>query len=352
MRPPWAWHRRALRLPPARGELGSDAPICVVHLVRAANGLDSLRAFADALRSHPPGSEHDLVFAMKGFRSPDDAKPYLQEVSDLPHRALFFPDRGFDLGVYFAVAGMLRSSRYCFLNSHARPLVDGWLAKLDAALDQPSVGQVGATGSWTSSHSWIMYSLGLPSGYRGLLPPLPVAREEIMDIQLERLSLGRRSLLNSLRVRAEVLPRLPEEIFGFEPFPTPHLRPNSFMITHEVLKSLQLFTVRSKMDTYVLESGRGSITNQLKRLGLISQVVDSAGIGYGPELWDRSYTFWQGDQKGLLVADNQTRIYANGTQSRRRVLSTVAWGLKADPGVKTLGSAEPHMQTLDRKHMW
>src|SRR5580698_10656189 len=164
MRTPWDWGRKPLRLPATAQ--GSDGPPCVIHLVRAVNGIDSLREFAAALRAHPPGVEHELVLAMKGFASRAEAAPYIEETSDLAPRVEFFPDVGLDLGLLFAAVARLRRNRYCFINSHTRPAVAGWLAKLDAALALPDVGMVGATGSWLSSHSWLTYSIGLPSFYR------------------------------------------------------------------------------------------------------------------------------------------------------------------------------------------
>lgn len=330
-RPPWAWNHRPLAPLEAVAEDGAERGPCLVHLVRKVNGTAPPREFVECLRTHPPGIEHELVFAMKGFSSPEDAKPYLEGVQDLAPRVLFFPDRHFDLGVYFATAARLRRERYCFTNSNARPLVDGWLAKLSAALDRPGVGQVGATGAWTSQHSWLKYSMGLPSVYRGLIPPPPVARKLLMEIELERYWKDHRSRWDSVQARLRTLSRIPEELLGFEPFPTYHLRPNSFMITHIHLAKLRLFSVKNKMDTYAIESSRESITRQLQRRGLASLVVDRAGSVYPPEKWDRSRVFWQGDQEGLLVADNQTLYYANGNAERRKLLAMIAWGTSADP---------------------
>ena len=50
-----------------------------------------------------------------------------------------------------------------------------------------------------------------------------------------------------------------------------------------------------------------------------------------PERWAQSRTFWQGDQEGLMVADNQTCLYSNGAPERRRLLSAFAWGREAEP---------------------
>lgn len=338
MRPPWAWRQTPLRLPPTPPGVGGGDPPCLVHLVRERNGLRWFRAFAESLRAHPPGIECELVLAMKGFASRAQAAPYLAEVADLAPEVLFFPDRGFEWGVYLPLVARLRRDRYCFVNSHARPLVDDWLAKLDAALARPDVGQVGATGSWASVHSWVMSMAGLPNAYRGLFPVRQVVRGLTMEIQREAASLRIGSDLNrshstvsAMRLRLRSVPRVPREFVDFEPFPARHLRTNAFMVSHAALRELCLPAVRNKMDTYVLESGRQSITAQLERIGLHSLVVDCAGAVHSPEQWDRSRTLWQGEQERLLVADNQTLCYTAGTFARRSLLSNLAWGVSADP---------------------
>jgi hypothetical protein len=329
VRPPWEWPRRPMSL--ARTLEDPSGPPCVVHLVRAVNGLDSLRGFLAALRAHPPGIEHELVLAMKGFASPAEAEPYIAAAADLAPKIAFFPDRGLDLGLYFAAAARLRRGRYCFVNSHTRPVVDGWLAKLTATFDQRDVGMVGATGSWSSLHSWVMYSLGLPSAYREALPPIAQARELLLGIDLEQLGVPRRSRREWLSTRMRLLSQLPEELLAFPPFPTPHLRNTTFMVAHEVLADMRLFVVRNKMDTYVLESGSLNITRQVLDMGLRALVVDSDGTAYEPADWHRSATLWQGEQERLLTVDNRTRAYEHGGGERRRVLSGLAWGLHADP---------------------
>ncbi len=328
---PWDWSRTPLTLP-ATPRSRDDGPPCVIHLVRAANGIDSLREFAAAMRAHPPGVEHELVLAMKGFASRAEAAPYIEETADLDPTIEFFPDVGLDLGLLFGAVARLRRGRYCFVNSHTRPAAAGWLAKLDAALDLPDVGIAGATGCWLSSHSWLTYSMGLPSFYRGVLPPVRRTRRVLLEVDFEQQRIERRSKLDALRARLDLLSQLPEELLAFAPFPTPHLRNTMLMVRHETLRSLRLFAVRTKFDTYVLESGSLNMVAQLACRGLRALVVDSAGTTYEPPEWYRSGTYWQGRQERLLAIDNRTRSYELGGAERRRVLAALAWGLHADPG--------------------
>jgi hypothetical protein len=301
-----------------------------VHLVWAPLGLGPLREFAQALRAHAPGVDYRLALALNGFASASQAVPYLEEVADLEPEVLFFSG-GLDLAVYFAVAARLRGDRYCFMNSYSRPLVDGWLAKLDGALAQSGAGLVGATGSWASPRSWMAHSIGLPSAYRGVMPAPRIARTQLLAAELDHAEVDHaeaepRSGRETLRARRTAL----RQLLQLECFPAHHLRTNAFMVSHAVLQRLRLRKIRSKVDAYALEHGRESITRQVQRMGLGTLVVDRQGAVYEHVEWDLSRTFWQGGQEGLLVADNRTLAYQRGDRARRRVLAAYAWGARAD----------------------
>jgi hypothetical protein len=230
---------------------------------------------------------------------------------------------------------VLDHERLCFVNSYGEPLADGWLAKLDAALANPGVGAVGATGSWASNRSWVAYTLRLPSAYTGLLPSRGVARRAFLEMDLERAGTETRTRRASVVSRLRVLPQMPRQILAFERFPAYHLRSNAFMIEAATLARVHWPAIDDKTGAYALESGRASLTRQVQRLGLRTLVVDRDGVAYDPEDWPDSRTLWQGAQEGLLVADNQTRTYERGGDERRRVLSVFAWGPEADPSPRT-----------------
>ena len=296
-----------------------------------------------------PGLDCELVLALKGFVSRAAADPYRSLWDGIASESLWFDDAPLDLEVYFAAARRLNRDRYCFLNSFSEPLVDGWLAKLDAARAEGGGGLVGATGSWASNRSWVLYNLHLPSPYRGVFPGRAITRRVFREIDYEARARGRETASTSppatssmwqlARDRLRVLPRLPGQVLAYDAFPAPHLRTNAFMISHDTLQHLDVGTVRHKDQAYRLESGHHSLTRQVLGLGERVVVVDRDGVGYDWERWDLSRTLWQGDQEGLLVADNQTRSYANGDLARRQTLAGFAWGRHAKPHPRTGGDS-------------
>ena len=286
----------------------------------------------------------------------DDRLPALNTALEgVEHRRLLLAEPLQDLAAYAIAAERLEHKCLCFLNSHSVLLAPDWLAKLALALDQPRVGLVGATGSWASLRSAALNALFLPSPYRSVFPKRKVARELYRAMELER-EAGwqptskpmRRSPVGSLRSVLKGLAPTPEQIRRFEGFPTPHLRTNGFMARRATLSGLRIGNIRTKMDAYSLESGYDSLTHQVERSGLRVIVVARDGSLHEPVHWPNSRTLWQSDQEGLLIADNQTRLYANGGLERRRLLSAYAWGQQADPSPPTIGERIVNDQERDQ----
>ena len=287
--------------------------LCVVHLVRAQNGIEPFRRFLESYLANPGGIEHDLLIVFKGFAQPQDTAEYLELLAPIRHTTFQVSDEGFDITAYFSVAKRYSEQyRYfCFLNSFSVILDCGWLKMLYANICKQGVGLVGATGSWGSRNP-----------YQNIfeLPPVislkkkrPFYKELLLPLVIFALR-----LVQSIR-------DIPIRIY-FDPFPSYHIRTNAFMISGELMKTLKCPTMKSKMDAYRFESGRKSLTKQILGMGKRVVVVGKDGGGYEMEEWRESKTFWRDEQENLLVADNQTRDYQEGNQERRRHLSSFAWG--------------------------
>ncbi|HEV3319588.1 MAG TPA: hypothetical protein VG053_07650 [Solirubrobacteraceae bacterium] len=270
----------------------------VVHLVWAPLGPEPVRSFVRSYRAHPPGIAHELVIVLNG--APGDAREarsradatltregLAAELAGIEHRLIVLEEPVLDLAAYGLAARALNHPRLCFLNSYSVILADGWLAILAGALDDPGTGLVGTTASWESQSRWV----------RG--------RARYWPYQLARLRSARRDY-----------PR----------YPNPHIRTTAFMIERAILLAMNLDAAHDKRDTYLLESGRRSITRQVLERALRAVVVGRDGRVYGVKDWAASRTYRSGEQDNLLVADRRTADWQSASPRLRRRLSRDAWG--------------------------
>ena len=288
--------------------------IAVVHLARACNGTEPFKRFLDSYRDNPGGIDHDLLIVFKGFERPEHAEEYRKLLAPFPHLPLEITDEGFDITAYFtAVEHYSEQYRYfCFLNSFSVIQDPEWLKKLHDHIVRPGVGLVGATGSWQG--------LGIKSSNNNLASAI---KSKVLSIEKDR------SVWDGI---IYIILGIFRHIFFsiyFHRFPNYHLRTNAFMISSEDWKKLKFSPVRSKMDALKFESGKNGLTRQILGFGKQVLVVGKDGIGYDMASWNRSGTFWQSEQENLLVADNQTSDYRDGSPERRRFLSFSAWGNSA-----------------------
>jgi hypothetical protein len=277
--------------------------ICVVHLVRAKNGVEPLQRFLESYARNQGGVEHDLLLVFKGFRNKELPPPYQQLLGVYPHEALFVDDRGYDI-IPYSIATKKYDYRYfCFLNSFSSILDRDWLKKIYDPATKKGVGLVGATGSHQSIYTDLLRSRKIES-----------------------------KLLWRRMVGMIVLPILTLKCQRyFFPYPNVHIRTNAFMIAGDLMRKIKIGPVSHKWDTYRFESGKNSLTHQVLRMNLKVLVVGKNGRAYEKEEWADSFTFWQGDQGNLLVADNQTNAYATGDLETKWRYARHAWADRANP---------------------
>lgn len=288
--------------------------ICIVHLVRACNGMGPFERFIESYRSNPGGIEHDLLVVFKGFQLQKELEPYLLHLGTMQYQTLEISDEGLDITAYraavIACAGQYRY--FCFLNSNSVLLDRSWLLKLYKCLTVPGVGMVAATGSWQSHCG------------HGFLRTLPTIA--IYNLRLHKgRYIGRYTagwLLTGMAETWKVLLFLVK----FDRYPNYHLRTNAFMISEALIRKLHWPHVLNKQEAYVFESGKRGINRQILDMGLKLIVVGRDGAGYEKERWNMSNTFRHSKQENLLVADNQTLDYENGTLQWRQHLLSITWG--------------------------
>lgn len=273
-----------------------DPDIAVLHLVRKGNPISALSTFLESYRRYPASEPHRLVILLKGFTEvvPSEIEMLLSNVT---HDRIYCPDGGFDIGSYFYGIEHITEHFVMLTNSFTELSTNDWLMKLLAAINLPGMGAVGATGSWESL-----------SG-RFLREPIDNELPWLPRIVLK---------VKSLIIGAGLYVLFPGS-------PNVHLRTNALLIRRRDLLSHRPRHIHYKLQAWLFESGRRSLSYYLINRGLSLAVVGRNGTVYKPEDWDCSGTFWQGDQSNLLALDNQTRRYDDGDESFKRRKRLVAW---------------------------
>lgn len=280
--------------------------IVVVHLLRKDNETFLFERFIDSYRTHSAGVAHTLMILFKGFGKNDTREPYLLLLKDIQHKQFDVNDDGLDITAYLKmVTEFHHQYRYfCFLNSHSEILCKNWLIKLYRHVTRDEVGIAGATGLW-SSHRGTLSRPGLL--IRSLFSTLAQIAQGTNRQRLGKLLSQTRWLL------------------GFHLFPNPHLRTNAFIIEGKTLLSSKWPFINNKAEAYRFESGADGLSSFIRDSGLKLITVDRNGIGWPEEKWDCSDLFFQGEQSGLLIADNQTRQYQNSSTKQKQHLHDIVW---------------------------
>ncbi len=275
--------------------------VAIVHLVRAGNGKTATARFVDSYLEHQAGHDHKLVFLLKGFAGelPSDLAAILDRV---PHVRLVCPEGGYDIGSYYYASEWISEPVVMFLNSFSIIQSEQWLLKLVRAYREPGVGLVGATGSWESLASTL------------LTAPNIVAASHA----------GRWFA----RLRA-ILIGLPLWVL-FPAFPNPHVRSNAFLLAREDFLAMKPAQIRFKLQAWLFESGRASMTRGILRRGMRAVLIGRDGTAYRIPDWPDSRIFWQHQQENLLIHDNRSMAYSRAGAAMQAQLCRAAWNCRRD----------------------
>lgn len=296
----------------------------VVHLVWRPAGLKAFDAFLASYARHDAGSEHELVLLLNGFEDAHRLAPFRERAAGIAAREIVLDAPCLDIAAYRQAAAHLGHERLCVLNSYSVVQADNWLALLEAPLVDRAVGASGATGSYASHLSYELLQLGVRSRYGDAFESRRTAREVMHD-------LSGTPRPHPARHWLYVLAMVARKRRHVQRFPAPHLRTNAFVIDRALFEQVCAGPVATKWDTHLVESGRRSMTARLRALGRPPVVVDRAGVARPIARWHAGDVFMQADQAGLVIADNQTAVYAGADRRERAVLSAAAWGPWARP---------------------
>lgn len=247
--------------------------IALIFLARGKhpNYSHAFKRFVTSYRRHPTGINHKLYIIYKGFDNPVHLENAKQLFIDIDYAPIYLSDDGLDIGAYKRAASIVKEDLICFMNTKTEIISDDWLLKLFKIYSTEGVGLVGANGSFESLHSH--------------------------------------------------LPAFPR-------FPNIHIRSNCFLIDREYfLKISNGFSILSKYDQFLIESGPNSLTRQVLADHKKILIVGADGRGYPPHTWPVCGIMRQPRTSNSLISDDHLRTYLNtNTVKDREWLEKITWG--------------------------
>ena len=282
----------------------SNFNIGVIYLAWLPYGIEHFKVFISSYIKYDASCPHQLIIVFNGLaldypNKPEEYLAYLESKGVKPLRCLYFQN-GQDIEIYKKTAAEISLEFVLFLNTYSELQAKDWLQYYAENFNE-TTGLIGAGGSFQSYYS------------------------SVFQKHTVRWEASKGFLYNFRKYKLFIKAFLYWR-FLFKPFPNPSVRTNAFMVRRTEFLMMRTGIVNTKFKAYQFESGRKSLTDfylQKKRRVL---VVDKHGKTYEPAEWKKSSTFWINNQENLLVADNQTRIYAEASITEKKEMTRLAWG--------------------------
>jgi hypothetical protein len=267
----------------------SNKPL-VAYLAYEPYGVDLLKQFIKSYNSYRSGYDHDLLICFKSFNK---QKMSLWS-SYIPNKFIKFYDRhnvnDFDIGSFFRIAENFPNRLILFLNSFAKPKVSNWLRIFIENYHEKSI--VGCHGVYASISSMFL-------------------KFQIKNItKFKSIKYGLKHLLHCSL------------------FPNPHIRTNGFLINSSdfLLLKVRRKNFDKKIETNYFESGRNSISAQLRKRGFDLYIVNSDNRRFLINEWPNSDTFALGTQSKLVIEDHRTAFYEKLSYKEKIKIQKIYWG--------------------------
>lgn len=324
----------------------------VIYLARHAEGIANIIKFINSYKQHRSGHKHDLVIIWKGFESNNEAKSkVLENLYRVQFRSISMVDEvGFDVTAYKIAVDQLPHNNFCFFNTFSQIVTDDWLKFLVEGFAESGQGLAGASGSSESFLDsfkkinkilWLCKQ-NIPYDHQLALE----WSHEIVKFAPDWLDRSNRTkLLEKIKYLLGKRPNFSstletefERIWnteimtsdstkGFLPFPSfpnPHIRSNAFVVDRETFVRALPTLPTTKYHCLQFESGYNSLTNIAIKRGIRPLVVGRNGRFYPLNQLKNSGTFRVGNQKNLLVTDNQTRKFWAFNKAQQRVYTSLS----------------------------
>jgi hypothetical protein len=104
--------------------------ICVIHLVKACNGIEQVERLLFSYKNHPDCSNHDFLFILNGFGENEISFVIESLTNQDNHPRMCVPAGGCDIVLYLASVQTVENKYISFFNSFSEILDDNSGGKL------------------------------------------------------------------------------------------------------------------------------------------------------------------------------------------------------------------------------
>ena len=280
--------------------------VSVVYLAWLPFGIGYFKQFINSYLKYDAGYPHDLIIAFNGVAidHPDKKETYIEYLQNNGihnYKCLYFK-AGQDVETYRKVAAALNSDYVLFFNTYTQVKASNWL-RFYIDNQSENIGIIGATGSYAS----YLRSINMK-----------IKRDFFSDASMKK-KFGYIKYILKLNLLFR---------YKFGKYPNPHIRTTAFFIKRELFCDLYFKKPKNKTEAYFFENGTKGLTKQILNRGLHCIIIDKSGKSYPIEQWPNSFTFWQGNQENLLISDNQTLKFEQGSPELKKILCREAWDAK------------------------
>ena len=262
--------------------------IIVVYLSSKYSKISDLKKFLKSYKKFRAGSKHELVICFKQL-----TKKELTKRLSLIKNINYFIDpidiNDHEWGSLKRVCQFYFKNYIFFMNDYSYPITSNWLKYFNKFKKNKMI--IGCTASKSSNLSNSFYRNHKDNYFKALF-------------------------------------KIIYFFFKIPKFPNPHLRSTAFLIkAKDYLDFIKDKNVNFKIQSLTLESGYSGLTNFFKKKRYKIKVLNRFGNLFDLENGILSKTFASYDQEGLIISDNQTRIYDKMSVIKKTKKRKQCWGL-------------------------
>ena len=261
----------------------------VCYLFTYFDDTNSLKNFVDNYKKFFSGINHKLLICFKLLQQAK-IKELEKLLVDIDYITFIDPTKfnDFDFGSYKRVAEIYPENQILFLNSHSYPICVNWLLKLTNYTDDNTL--IGTS----ASNESILESIKLKKKYK------------IFSYVFKKIYYQNK----------------------FKTFPNPHIRTSSFLLKgRRFLEYMSNKKIVSKEDTWMIESGKNSLSNFFKIKNYNVYLVNADGEKFIEENWKLGETYNYFKQSKSIISDKHSRKYDALNENDKQISRKRVWGI-------------------------